>query len=161
MEWPKAFYRMRRGDGCPMCEGGRPDASPFGVRFFVGEVSDAYLHRPAFQRGFSFVVWRGRHVAEPTELTEEEAARYFREVLMAGRAIERVLQPVKVNYDVLGNSVPHLHTHVMPRYAADPRPGWPFPFPETDPPDTPEDELLADAEMLRRAVAEATSQESR
>jgi diadenosine tetraphosphate (Ap4A) HIT family hydrolase len=68
---------------------------------------------------------------------------------------------VKVNYDVLGNSVPHLHTHVMPRYADDPRPGWPFPFPETDPPDTPEDELLADAEMLRRAVAEAIIQESR
>ena len=37
---------------------------------------------------------------------------------------------MKVNYDILGNSLPHLHTHVIPRYADDPKPGWPFPFPE-------------------------------
>ena len=42
------------------------------------------------------------------------------------------LQPVKLNYNLLGNSMPHLHTHVLPRYADDPRPGWPFPFPEHD-----------------------------
>jgi diadenosine tetraphosphate (Ap4A) HIT family hydrolase len=160
MQWPEEFYRMRRGEGCPMCEDGRPDVTAFGVRFFAGEVSDAYLHRPAFQRGFAFVVWRGRHVVEPTELTDPEATQYLREVLAAGRAIEQVMQPVKVNYDVLGNAVPHLHTHVMPRYADDPRPGWPFPFPETDPPATPEAELLADAASLRHAIAQASDQQS-
>jgi diadenosine tetraphosphate (Ap4A) HIT family hydrolase len=35
-----------------------------------------------------------------------------------------------MNYDFLGNSLPHLHTHLIPRYADDPKPGWPFPFPE-------------------------------
>jgi diadenosine tetraphosphate (Ap4A) HIT family hydrolase len=30
---------------------------------------------------------------------------------------------VKMNYETLGNSPPHLHTHVMPRYADDPKPG--------------------------------------
>jgi diadenosine tetraphosphate (Ap4A) HIT family hydrolase len=44
-----------------------------------------------------------------------------------------VLAPVKLNYDVLGNAVPHLHTHIVPRHADDPRPGWPFPFPDSDP----------------------------
>jgi hypothetical protein len=29
------------------------------------------------------VVWRGRHVAEPTELSDEEAVGYWREVLRA------------------------------------------------------------------------------
>ena len=43
------------------------------------------------------------------------------------------MQPVKLNYDLLGNSLPHLHTHVVPRYADDPKPGWPFPFPEDEP----------------------------
>ena len=78
-------------------------------------------------------MWRGRHVAEPTELTDREAAAYGREVLLVGRALEAVLQPVKLNYDVLGNTVPHLHTHIVPRYADDPRPGWPYPFPDPAP----------------------------
>ena len=46
-----------------------------------------------------------------------------------------------VTGNVLGNWVPHLHTHLVPRYAADPRPGWPFPFPEPDPEPMPEDRL--------------------
>ena len=49
-----------------------------------------------------------------------------REVLRVGRAPEAVLEPVKLNCDLLGNAVPHLHTHVVPRYADDPRPGGPF-----------------------------------
>jgi len=153
MEWPEAFYDVRRGLGCPMCAEGRPDATRDGVRFFQGQVADAYLRRSAIQRGLSIVVWRGRHVAEPTELAEEEAALYWQEVLKVGRTIEEVLRPVKVNYNLLGNALPHLHTHVVPRYADDPRPGWPFPFPAEDPPDMPEDLLQRDIDALRAVLA--------
>jgi diadenosine tetraphosphate (Ap4A) HIT family hydrolase len=159
MRWPAQFYAWRDGDGCPACAEGRPDENDGGVRFFAGEVADAYLVRADIQRGLTAVVWRGRHVAEPTQLDETEAAAYGREVLRVGRAIEAVLQPVKMNYNLLGNSVPHLHTHIVPRYADDPRPGWPFPFPDPDPPPMPEERLLADAEALRRALAETEAQE--
>jgi diadenosine tetraphosphate (Ap4A) HIT family hydrolase len=152
MEWPAEFYAERGGVGCRMCEEGRPDETPHGVRFFAGEVSDAYLVRADIQRGLAYVVWRGRHVAEPTELNEVEAAAYGREVLRIGRALEAALQPVKLNYTVLGNAAPHLHTHVIPRYADDPRPGWPFPFPDPDPPPMPEERLMRDVEVLRVAV---------
>ena len=54
-----------------------------------------------------------------------------------------------MNYDILGNSLPHLHTHVVPRYADDPRPGWPFPFPEGESPPIPEDLYSADVQALR------------
>jgi diadenosine tetraphosphate (Ap4A) HIT family hydrolase len=135
-----------------MCAEGRPDATTDGVRFYAGEMSDAYLRRPNIQRGLTVVVWRGRHVAEPTELTAEEAARYWQEVLVVGRAIEDVLRPVKLNYSLLGNSLPHLHTHIVPRYADDPRPGWPFPFPEEEPTGMPEDVLRRDADALGSAI---------
>ena len=124
-----------------MCAQGRPEETEYGIRFFAGEVADAYLQRARIQRGYTVVVWRGRHVAEPTELAPEEAAQYWLEVLEAGRRLELHLQPVKLNYDVLGNSLPHLHTHVIPRYADDPKPGWPFPFPEDEPGQIDEDEL--------------------
>ena len=45
-----------------------------------------------------------------------------------------------------------LHTHLVPRYADDPRPGWPFPFPETDPPPIPDARLRELAAALRAAI---------
>lgn len=152
VEWPDSFYALRRGEGCPLCEQGRPDENEWGVRIFAGEVSDAYLQRAGIQRGYTIVIWRGRHVAEPTELSPEEAAAYWHELLHVGRALEQHLVPVKMNYDLLGNSLPHLHTHVVPRYADDPRPGWPFPFPEHEPAPHPEDELRADVGALRQLL---------
>jgi diadenosine tetraphosphate (Ap4A) HIT family hydrolase len=55
--------------------------------------------------------------------------------------------------NVLGNWVPHLHTHLVPRYADDPRPGWPFPFPEPDPEPMPHERLARDVALLRAALA--------
>ena len=66
-----------------------------------------------------------------------------------GRAIEAAFRPVKMNYETLGNAVPHLHTHVMPRYADDPRPGFPFPNPADRPPPHPVEALRRDADTLR------------
>jgi diadenosine tetraphosphate (Ap4A) HIT family hydrolase len=132
-----------------MCAEGRPDENDFGIRIFAGEVLDAYLQRDGRQRGYTVASWRGRHVVEPTELTAEEAAQYWLELLHVGRAIEAAFRPVKVNYETLGNALPHLHTHVMPRYADDPLPGFPFPHPAKRPAPHPEDELRADAETLR------------
>lgn len=149
MEWPDSFYAMRRGEGCTICADERVDDPGWGLRFYAGEWIDAHLKRASIQRGYSIVTWRGRHVAEPTELTDEEAAVWWKELVAVGRALERHFEPVKLNYELLGNSVPHLHAHVLPRYADDPRPGWPFPWPDEDPPNFPEEDVRGDVEGLR------------
>lgn len=136
-----------------MCAQGRPDETEYGTRIFAGEVCDAILQRAGVQRGYTVVIWRGRHVAEPTELTPEESAAYWRELVEVGRALERHLKPVKMNYETLGNSMPHLHTHVMPRYSDDPRPGWPFPYPEELPPPFEEIAFRRDVEALRALLS--------
>jgi diadenosine tetraphosphate (Ap4A) HIT family hydrolase len=86
---------------------------------------------------------------EPTELSGDEAAAYWLEVLRVGRAIESCFEPVKLNYDLLGNSLPHLHIHIVPRYADDPRPGWPFPFPDEKRTPIEEQAFRRDVEALR------------
>jgi diadenosine tetraphosphate (Ap4A) HIT family hydrolase len=136
-----------------MCAQVRPEETEYGARIFAGEVADAYLQRAGVQRGYTVVVWRGRHVVEPTELSADEAVAYWRVLLDVGRALEQHLQPVKMNYETLGNSMPHLHTHVMPRYADDPRPGWPFPHPEDAPPPIEEAEFRRDVEALRALLS--------
>jgi diadenosine tetraphosphate (Ap4A) HIT family hydrolase len=153
MEWPSAFYEWKSGRGCPACEQGRPDETDDGVRFFAGEVVEAYLRRSDIQRGLTVAIWRGHHVVEPTELTEQETSIYWRELRIVAKAIEGVMRPVKMNYNLLGNSVPHLHAHIVPRYADDPRPGWPFPFPDPEPPSMPKERLAEDVNALRTSIS--------
>jgi diadenosine tetraphosphate (Ap4A) HIT family hydrolase len=69
--------------------------------------------------------------------------------MLVGRALERHFEPVKLNYQLLGNSVPHLHAHLLPRDADDPRPGWPVPWRNEDPPPFPEEDVQRDTEALR------------
>ena len=125
--WPTDWNARVLGHGCAMCDDVGGDDKPNGIRFFAGQCSDAYLGRRGPARGYAYVIWRGRHVAEPTELTQIEACEYWGEVLRAARAIERLFTPCKMNYQLLGNGVPHLHAHLIPRYLDDIAPNMPLP----------------------------------
>ena len=137
-----------RGRGCPMCAEGRPDISHDGARVFSSADVDAYLRRAAIAAGYTIVVWRGRHVAEPTEPSADEATRYWLDVLGVARAVERCYRPAKLNLLTLGNAVPHLHTHVVPRYVDDPDPGRPLRHWDRESPP-----LIPDAEYRDRVAA--------
>jgi diadenosine tetraphosphate (Ap4A) HIT family hydrolase len=151
--WPDDWAERMRGKDCPMCAEGRPDEVHGNMRLVASRLSDAYLvRRDVGQRGYAMVIWRGRHVADATELGAEEAASYFNEVLRVGRAIEKHYRPIKMNFEILGNSLPHLHTHVVPRYLDDGEPGHPAGFMRGDAGNAPslsEREYLSDVEALR------------
>jgi diadenosine tetraphosphate (Ap4A) HIT family hydrolase len=140
-----------------MCAEGRPDEVHGNVRIATSRLSDALLVRSDVgQRGYAVVIWRGRHVADPTELSHDDASAYFDEVLRVGRAIERVFNPIKMNFEMLGNSLPHLHTHVVPRYLDDGEPGHPAHFMRIDlkdRPKIPDEEYARDVAALRDLLA--------
>jgi diadenosine tetraphosphate (Ap4A) HIT family hydrolase len=140
-----------------MCAEGRPDSTPAGgERIFNGRVSDAYLvRRDVGQRGYAVVIWRGPHVSDPTQLSDDDAGTYFAEVLRVGRAIEKHYRPIKMNFEILGNSLPHLHTHVVPRHLDDGEPGHPAHFMRTDfrgEAELPSGEYTNDVRDLRRLL---------
>jgi diadenosine tetraphosphate (Ap4A) HIT family hydrolase len=136
-----------------MCESERLDADAYGIKIHAGRYTDAYLQRADVQRGYTLVIWRGRHVNEPTELDEEEAAGYWAEVLAVAQALISNFEPLKMNYETLGNSLPHLHTHLVPRYTDDPRPGQPFPLNAIQPDaKVPESRLQGEAAILRKLL---------
>jgi diadenosine tetraphosphate (Ap4A) HIT family hydrolase len=66
---------------------------------------------------------RALPVREPHELPEAERIAFFEDMVRVGRALEQVYAPLKINYSILGNRVPHLHAHIQPRYYGDPYPG--------------------------------------
>ena len=111
-----------------MCAQGRVEQDEWGVRFHAGEWADSYLQRTAPSPGYSIVIFRGsRHIADPCDLSPTERAGYWSDVCVAARALHRVFSPCHLNYQLLGNAVPHVHTHVIPRYLDDPAPGKPLP----------------------------------
>ncbi len=69
---------------------------------------------PAFCR----VVWRD-HVAEMSELSPADRAHLMSIVWAVEDALRALLQPDKINLASLGNMVPHLHWHVIPRFRDD------------------------------------------
>jgi diadenosine tetraphosphate (Ap4A) HIT family hydrolase len=125
--WPEDWERRRAGERCVMCADGRPDIDTHGNRrFFVGAVSDGYLQRSAPLPGYAIVVWRGRHVPDVSEMNESELSAYWAEVVEVARALTHVFEPCQLNYELLGNAVPHVHTHIVPRYVDDPCPNTPL-----------------------------------
>jgi diadenosine tetraphosphate (Ap4A) HIT family hydrolase len=150
--WPSNWDQLIRGIGCEMCESDRLDSDEYGVRILATKNTDAILQRAAVQPGYTLVIWRGRHVSEPTELAGQEASDYWLDVLMVARALMEYYRPIKMNYETLGNSLPHLHTHLVPRYAEnDPAPGRPFPLLPLDgsEPTIDDERLWAEARALR------------
>lgn len=67
-----------------------------------------------------------RHSTSLESLSDEEYRSFFLNLRVASRAIREAMQPDHMNYELLGNSNPHLHWHIVPRYKTDPRWGQPI-----------------------------------
>jgi len=108
--------------------------------------------------GFCRVIWN-RHVSEMTDLTYGEREHLMTLVFAVEAAIRRVMHPQKVNVAALGNMVPHIHWHVIPRFKDDaffPGSSWSDKFRET--PEALLAERRRQAAELPLAIREEISQ---
>lgn len=106
---------------CAACDKSWP---PSEARIAGFALSDAYLHQDQSMLGWTVLVLR-RHATELFELTEKERAELIEEVSALARAVAIAFDARKVNYALLGNQLPHIHWHVIPRRADDPHPHVP------------------------------------
>jgi diadenosine tetraphosphate (Ap4A) HIT family hydrolase len=82
-------------------------------------LSRVFLHEDQFFPGYVLLVLR-RHVTELYDLPAPQRAALMEEVSRVAQALARSFHPVKMNYELLGNLVPHIHWHLVPRLATDP-----------------------------------------
>ena len=59
------------------------------------------------------------HIKEMTDLPPENRLRMMKVVFAVETAMREIIQPDKINLASLGNKTPHLHWHVVPRFADD------------------------------------------
>lgn len=98
--------------GCPLC---RTDGGTLvwrGARLRVVQADEPGF--PAFYR----VVWNA-HVAEFSDLAPTDRTHCMQAVARVEQVLREELAPVKINLAALGNQVPHLHWHVIARFAWD------------------------------------------
>ncbi|MBI3716711.1 MAG: HIT family protein [Betaproteobacteria bacterium] len=109
--------------GCEFCDGDGGEVLFRADRFRVVAVpgDEAKLYP-----GFCRVIWNA-HVKEVTDLMSPDRDTFMAAVYRLEGVLRNTLSPVKMNLASLGNMTPHLHWHVIPRYADDaayPKPVW-------------------------------------
>jgi diadenosine tetraphosphate (Ap4A) HIT family hydrolase len=111
---------MTKVVGCELCELAASSKVVANDKFSV------ILANEANYPGFARVIWN-EHVREVSDLADEDRLLLNDAVWKLEQAVREVMQALKVNVASLGNVVPHLHWHVIPRYADDahfPAPVW-------------------------------------
>ncbi len=133
---------------CELC------AMPGGEIVYEEEKFRVVLVDDAQYPGFCRVIWNA-HAREMTDLEVLDRILFMDAVWQTETAVREVMRPDKVNLASLGNVVPHLHWHVIPRYADDmqfPGPVW------AQPQRTPPEEILAERKALLPALRDKLKQ---
>ena len=139
---------MTRHD-CPMCNRWSDDSD---LRIIPLKHSFVTLNRDQFFPGYVLLFTR-EHVTELFHLKPRMRGELMEEVSRVAQALQTVFQPDKINYELLGNMVAHMHWHLVPRFATDPL--WPRPIWSQAHEElllTP-DEYQSRIELIRKALA--------
>lgn len=100
-----------------------------------------------FYKGYTVVISKV-HATELHQLNKQQRNGFLQEMADVAEAVSNAFKPVKLNYELLGNTDAHMHWHIFPRYKDDPNPTspvWINPKSIRSAADTmPSEELLAE-----------------
>ena len=126
---------------CPMCRRWDDETE---LRIMELEHSFVVLNRDQFFPGYTLLFTK-KHVTELFHLDRAVLTGLMEEVSRVAEALFTLFQPDKINYELLGNMVPHIHWHLVPRHAGEPL--WPRPIWSE-----PHDELLLSPEEYQERI---------
>ena len=104
----------------------RVDHNEYWDRVCSLAVSTLYLHAVQTFRGYCLLVYDHGHVTRLEQLTPDQRVAFVSDLCRAQAVITRVVSADHVNLELLGNAMPHLHWHIIPRFKDDPRWGQPI-----------------------------------
>jgi diadenosine tetraphosphate (Ap4A) HIT family hydrolase len=116
---------LARGIDCPF-DAPRPGANEQWDLVAALSVSSLYLSKNQTYRGHCQLVFDSRHATRLDQLSGEEWRAFADDLFKAQAAVMRAVRPDHINIESLGNIVPHLHWHIVPRYKDDLRWGSPI-----------------------------------
>ena len=119
-------FPMAERDPCPFCENVERGITSNGVECAVvldRPLTLSFVHPRQSHRGRLLVIPK-RHAPTIFDLTDDEAAAVMADVRAVSQALLKTVEPLGLNVyqnngAAAGQSVPHYHCHVVPRYAGD------------------------------------------
>ena len=107
---------------CPMCRRWEVEKE-----LQIIELPHSYvtLNRDQYFPGYTLLFTKD-HVTELFHFDRTVRASLMEEVSFVAEALYGIYKPTKINYELLGNMVPHIHWHIVPRFSSEPL--WPRPI---------------------------------
>ncbi len=87
----------------------------------VWAVSDEQVTIP----GYVCVTYK-KHAIDPFDLSAQEQREFWTDSMLVAQGVTDVIRPIKMNYEIHGNTMPHLHMHLFPRTPGDVYVGYPI-----------------------------------
>lgn len=142
---------------CPM-DYPRPDNNEF--VYFVRKLatSSLYLDRNQASRGHCVLIYDLSHVTRIDQLSADQWLALAGDLRTAESAIYKTFQPDHMNVESLGNGMPHLHWHIIPRFKDDGRwggPVWTTTLAEMPHKELPQNEYAVLAARINEAIKDA------
>ncbi len=144
------WERFCRRESCPVCQNWPEPEDHVTIQEFP--TSWLIAHPRVCLRGTCCLLLKP-HAVELYDLADPDLLTFMREAQICARALKGVTGAVKINYEIHGNTVPHLHMHLFPRHRDDAFPGAPIDFRQVTPPVYREGEFAAFVTAMRAAVS--------
>lgn len=99
---------------CSYCaEGTLLDA--FGIKIGELPMSKVILFKEQSHRGRMIVACK-KHVDDITDLSKEERTAFMEDVSHVSEIMHELFKPDKINFGAYGDTMHHLHFHLVPKY---------------------------------------------
>ncbi len=102
-------------EGCPYCQKGE-FLEKFGRLAFETETSEVIVFKDQHHKGRAIVAYKKDHVAEIQDLNDQERNAFMKDVSDVAKAIQKAYNPDRINYGAYGDTLGHLHIHLVPKY---------------------------------------------
>ena len=113
------------------------------------EVSTLYITKDQSYKGRCILALND-HKTELFQLGAEELQAFSRDMARAAKALYETFKPGKINYAAFGDTYPHVHFHLVPKYEGGKSWGSPFELPLSS-------ENIASSEELAARIKEIKS----
>jgi diadenosine tetraphosphate (Ap4A) HIT family hydrolase len=114
---PEQWLYLAQKENCPYCRKEDDPMQSSTLKLF--KYAEMCAHPLVCLKGTCYLISK-EHYVELFELPDDVLLGLMKEVQVAAQVLKMVTGAFKINYEIHGNTVPHLHLHLFPRYLDDP-----------------------------------------
>lgn len=126
------YAKMAKEEGCPVCQGIKHPDPPILIKELEHSWLECYMEAQGALFGKCHLLSKV-HSEHFYDMNQRDMMNFIGDLQKAAKALHKVTGAVKINYELHGNTIPHLHAHLFPRYLDDRFPSAPIDYRVSEP----------------------------